>query len=318
MIANATTLILGAGASAECGYPTGNGLREAILKGKGLFNGQRQGFDRLINTFRISSVPSIDAFLAEPENEKFRDEGIYAIAAALLPCERERKDNPPPWVTLLFDAIRGRNSDVRSHKMKVVTFNYDLSLEYYLFHAFKATYGLDNIRTQLMLKESIEIIHVYGQLGQIRECGSDANHEYATQEYGFDEVTSSGKQIKIIGRKPDDPIFDKAHSAIRQADFIAFLGFGYDPTNIANLKLGELCSGRNVFTTGYEMGYGMRGWIKRCGIGPIVIGSANHTVSDFLRKSAFLNWANSPGMNSNDMIRAITKAKDDDNAEFHL
>jgi len=124
VIANRTTLILGAGAS-DPTYPTGPGLID-IITGSYTKGSERE---RLAIRLRTSMLPSIDAFLAEEGNSDLVEYGRQAIAEALIPCERKAV---PAWDRLLFNAIRAPRSSKHSHPLQIVTFNYDLSLEYSL------------------------------------------------------------------------------------------------------------------------------------------------------------------------------------------
>jgi hypothetical protein len=94
MIANRTTLILGAGASKPFGYPTGAELRQQIIKRVGM-RFQDPVYEELLNRFRWSLVSSIDAFLAESENHHLQDIGRVAIVAAL--AKAEARDQTPDW-----------------------------------------------------------------------------------------------------------------------------------------------------------------------------------------------------------------------------
>src|SRR4051812_20201880 len=125
MLANPTTLIVGAGASVELGYPTGAQLRDWIIEQRGMEGdwGPEAELERkrLEWRFRESLIPSIDAFLAEEANADLRRWGVSAIAGALLPCEDLKKSKPPAWLRMVFNAVRGKRDQDHSHILKIVT-----------------------------------------------------------------------------------------------------------------------------------------------------------------------------------------------------
>ncbi|MEI9895266.1 MAG: hypothetical protein WDN28_15585 [Chthoniobacter sp.] len=309
MIANKTTLIVGAGASVDLDYPTGVQLKDWIVDGRGITNnyGDEGIADRKKLTWRLkrSLIPSIDAFLAEEENADLRAWGVICIAAALLPCESLKKSAPPQWLQMLFNAIRGRKTEQRQEKLKIVTFNYDLSIEFFLFHAFLAAYKLSSQEARKAFEESVEVIHVYGHLGQIMEFGGNREYGAPVETYTINDAKNN---LVIIGRKPEDPLFTAAQAAIAEAEFIAILGFGYDETNVANLRMVDLTKSKFILSTAYDMGVGMRGWINHMGIKNVLFGMPQDDVTQFLHRSAFFRWANTPGMKAEEMYNAIYTA----------
>ncbi|MEN3371040.1 MAG: hypothetical protein V7609_3183 [Verrucomicrobiota bacterium] len=308
MLANSTTLIVGAGASVPLEYPTGAELRDWIIEGRGMdddWGAEGEADQKRLNwRLRRSLIPSIDAFLAEKENEDLHSWGIKCIAGALLPCEAKKKEEPPTWLCMVFNAIRGRKDQDHQHPLKIVTFNYDLSIEYFLFHAFLASYKLSQEDARRMFDESVQIIHVYGQLGQIIELGGGRDYG---GEVTKDAISLASRGLKIIGRAPEASIFDDAHKAILEAEFLGILGFGYDATNVANLRLHERLAPKYAYSTGFNMGYGMRAWMRNVKLPSITIGSSKDDVATFLHNSAFLQWANTPRKTSLDMNNAIFK-----------
>jgi len=293
MIANPTTLILGAGASRPA-YPTGDELRDRIINACA---GESDAKARALGSrLQRSLIPSIDAFLAEPENKDLEEVGKIMIAEALLPGESKAH---PIWYRLLFNAIRSR---AKGAKLRVVTFNYDLSLEDAIYKAFIAAYRLDGGPARVMMDEAIEIIHVYGQLGEIAMPRGQRTYGESNPS-----ILETARGLRIIGRAPDNPQFTKAHEAIASAKFLGILGFGFDETNIANLKLVELSQDKAVFSTAYGMGYGMRAWIRHIGLKKILFGHREHHVEKFLESSGFLHWANVPGLTGHAMQGAISE-----------
>jgi|GEM_PF-2599453 len=316
MLAHPTTIIIGAGASVDLGYPTGAVLRDWIIEGRGLDSdldfgdGESEFRKRLALRFGGSLIPSIDAFLAIDENKDLHDWGILAIAAALLPVEMLNKDSPPAWMRYVFDAIRHPANDEtpeRQHKLRIVTFNYDLSVEFFLYRAFKNAYRLSN--TDLIRKrfnDAVEVIHVYGHLGQLVEFGGEHVYGGGVAE---SDIHRARKNMKIIGRDPGDNQFAAAHEAIANAEYLAILGFGFDETNMANLRLAELAKFTPIVATGYKFGTGKRAWIQSMGLDRIIFGRPSDTIDVVLEKSAFLQWAYTPGRKANEMHDAIYSAR---------
>jgi len=303
MIANPTTLILGAGASKPFGYPTGAELRQQIIDRLGL-NYDASDYQELLDRFRWSLVSSIDAFLAEKENQHLSDVGRVAIVAALHQVEHQSQTGD--WYELLFNAIRGRSSSERSDPVRVITFNYDRSLEHFIFHAFKNAYHLSDEDALGLFDQSIEVIHVYGDIGALPELEPT---EKTARPYG-ENLTPEGyvtasKRIEIIERAETSPMFKRAREAIVDAQFLGILGFGYDQTNVANLDLRHLANEKRAFSTGFNLGYGMRGWIRRMGLGDVFIGRETEDVRAFLHNSGFLQWANTPGKTPREMQESI-------------
>lgn len=139
-----TTLILGAGASVPYGFPTGRSLADQIIEeltqGSTPLHIQlhKCGFEHeAIREFatRLTSLElySIDRFLeAQPS---YREIGGAAIAAIMIPNEssdRLKASDEDHWYRHLFnELLSGQTYD--SSWLHVLTFNYDRSLEQYLF-----------------------------------------------------------------------------------------------------------------------------------------------------------------------------------------
>jgi len=146
LIHQKTVLVLGAGASWPYGFPTGQGLIKNILDGTretsqhfwatlrdaGVDDDLIRAFHR---TLARTQFDSIDIFLEyQPE---YREVGKLAIAAALIPCEREENLANPPiegrhWYKFLFQRLMQRDGFTGS-KLSIISLNYDRSLQQYLY-----------------------------------------------------------------------------------------------------------------------------------------------------------------------------------------
>ena len=120
MLANSTTLIVGAGASVPLKYLTGAELRAWIIEGRAMDEnwGEESTVDqkRLSWRLRRSLIPSIDAFLAEDENQDLRAWGVLCIAGTLLPFEALKKEDPPAWLRMVFKGEEGKGSVCESRQ----------------------------------------------------------------------------------------------------------------------------------------------------------------------------------------------------------
>ena len=197
MITKPTVLILGAGASINYGFPSGLQLKALICKAikerADIFNDLVQATDDtdhvvdFYNNFLLSSEFSIDAFLQH--NTKYFDVGRRAIANVLLRKEKheelfdtwidkwldpENKDKH--WYQLLFSKLNAPFEDFDKNDLTIITFNYDRSLEYFLWESMKAKYSDQDEKSTLEKLHKIPVIHVYGKLGSLPTY--DAEGEY--------------------------------------------------------------------------------------------------------------------------------------------
>lgn len=276
-------LILGAGASFDYEYPTGAGLRDRIIDG--LRNESHDVYRRisppgekiyssgLVDDFRTqfarSSFPTIDQFLEE--NRNYEVIGKQSIVAALLPFENpdtldRRKDMR--WYDFLWDKLvadftqidkttKARVENFTSHRLSIITFNYDRSLEEYLGRGLQHAFGFDDKSTMICLRH-LKMIHVYGTLGPRPYI--DANpRSYGDVENVF-ALQRTAEHIRIAGSRGDEEVdsqFALAHQEMEKAKRIVLLGFGYDEVNLQRLDLRDIAERQriNVYGTTYGMSH---------------------------------------------------------------
>jgi hypothetical protein len=278
-------LILGAGASFPYGFPTGNELFNSIKETypKAALEYVKNVLDygsppkhplvlralNFIENLKGISAISIDKYLNF--NHKHINEGTKAIVIDILQKEvaaikKGMGTLQGDWYEYLFskmiagfdtfDAVKnGFHSNI-----SIITFNYDRSLEHYLFtnmyNIFKSN-GVSEFEIASVI-ESIPIVHVYGKVGylpwetkkendQTIKFGNPDDDQYAVAE-------TIMNMIKLIyaERKDEEPI-NKAKDLISNADRILFLGFGYDEQNLQILGFPQIRRKKEVFGT--ALGY---------------------------------------------------------------
>jgi hypothetical protein len=246
MITEPTVLILGAGASAEYGFPTGRKLLLDIcesLDGKKLktfllekMNFSEKEIDYFKKTLDSSGAQSVDLFL---ENRKeFERIGKIAIAASLIPCERFREFKPKPkprWYETLLNLMT-EGGTFEKNRLYVITFNYDRSLEAFLFQSLKNLLHVDKADAEKIACKNI--VHPHGSLGATL-ISSETERGYSP-ELRPEWVTAAANRIKIVHEaEPKSDEFNQAHNLLRAASEIIFLGFGFHDRNVERLALDE-------------------------------------------------------------------------------
>ncbi len=247
MITKPTALILGAGASVDYGFPTGRNLLLEIWKnareGCELFKFltkslemPREQIEKFADALIKSAAPSVDLFLEHRTD--FEEIGKIAIAATLIPHENYdafKLPDKPSWYHTLFQLmVEGGNFE--ENRLSVITFNYDRSLEAFLFQSLKNLYGLDDKTAEEQLGK-IQIIHLYGSLGDML-TGDGHQRGYEPTLRG-DWTQQAAKKIKIVHEAQPGAEFETAQNLLRGDAEIIFLGFGFHPVNVQRLRLQE-------------------------------------------------------------------------------
>jgi hypothetical protein len=247
MIAKKVVLVLGAGASMPFGFPSGVDLKaeitERLVRRDPWHSVLMSDFGSThTEDFRTALLKSgkqlVDAFLEH--RTTFLDVGKAAIPCALLPREVEeslfirRKES---WYDYFFKKLNAQFEEFSHNSVSVLTFNYDRSLEHYLFTALKKSYGKTPEECAGVLR-SLPIVHLYGQLGELPWSNDGQGNDRVP--FGADVSRASlhlaAKGIKIIHEDiAGNKQFQQAHKLLGEADLICCIGFGYDETNMQRL-----------------------------------------------------------------------------------
>lgn len=124
--------------------------------------------------------------------------------------------------------------------LDIITFNYDRSLEQYLYNAVETAYPGKSETQYRELLQSRRIIHVYGKLGPLLWQDVDSHIRYG-QTPNAEMLLKAASNIKIMREAQTiTEEFTQAHKVLGEADRICFLGFGFDETNLQRLMLPHL------------------------------------------------------------------------------
>lgn len=265
MVTKKTVLVLGAGASIPFGFPSGKKLVKQICDMlKDDSNNIYRLFlilsfpEQIVRDFRralsLSGQSSVDAFLEH--RTEFINVGKTAIATALLPFEKTKRlfnlGMDENWYQYLFGVLNTSFEEFGENNLSIITFNYDRSMEYYLFSALKNAHGRSDKECAEKLS-SIPIIHVHGKLGDF-EWEPDYRFPvpYDLKEpLETDMVERASKKIKIIHENiAEDSEFKQAHQLLSEAARVYFLGFGFNQTNLERLQIESLPTDKCIWGTG--------------------------------------------------------------------
>lgn len=209
---------------------------------------------------------SIDAFLRDHPEHKIA--GQTMILYCLIKCHNsgKYKKNPPDssldneavcelkknkvvqdnWYRYLLNDIKSgcqNPSDLLQNKLSVVTFNYDVSIDFYLKDKLSKTSFFSDYAKQYL--EQLTINHVYGSICEFEEIEDfyDLKQNNLTELgqniinfhhllYGYLQSIAETPRIKLMGDRTIDP---QIKERIQFADTVILIGFSFDPDNLSVL-----------------------------------------------------------------------------------
>ena len=225
--------------------------------------------NEFISKFSKSNRQSIDLFMTA--NPKIAQTGKYIIAFAIFEAEKrshfreqaqlaqEQYSNlslgPPSrrflakkyfqgddWYSFLYNRlIEGQNGpntlpDFSKGNLAFITFNYDRSLEQFLYEALCHSFTEVPEEEIIQSLKQLKILHAYGQIAPLKW----QDPKYGV-DYGLDINESllqkSAANIKTIYEQKESSELNEARGILAQAEQIFFLGFGYAEENLEILKL---------------------------------------------------------------------------------
>ena len=265
MIDVPTLFILGAGASKPYGYPTGMELRSEVIR---YFSSELEGLlnkssflprqkvtlqskaKEFLEHFSKSPINSIDKYLAL--NTNFSYIGRIAITLCILKKEKtsmfledmDVQDSNEDWYRLIFNRMMTTLKApedyklLRENKIAFVTYNYDRSLEYFLYDSFYHTFWQSRHDIEYALEKYIPfpIIHVYGQVAELPFLEWPDCSNYREEFYSLKEIEELSQGIRVIGQRSSN-VENKVKELLVNYKRIFFLGFGYASENLDALAL---------------------------------------------------------------------------------
>ncbi len=288
MINRKTCIVVGAGASADVGFPLGVKLKAEvaeILSGRdpstkdwflgcvALQNGnqRRAAEDVLARCARyrdqIIGAASVDNFLDQRRNDQemvlAAKAAIYfAISRAEQSCVIGRKLRgqaiqsaaPDYFINPLMNFVsRGHTREDILESLRnltFVTFNYDRAIERSVVIWLKENFHIDSSETLKFL----DVKHVYGSLGTYDPLEAGNYFDFQGQfpmSNPHIEIAKFAGRISLFTEQTNAKIRSEIIDALRGAKTVFYLGFGFEEQNTRLLKCG---SNSAIFATTYGMG----------------------------------------------------------------
>jgi len=276
MIRKPTLLVFGAGVSCDYGFPTGRKLLMDVannLRAPSRLYEQMEEleFDKSFlvqfsRELRDSMLPSVDAFLALQKDQQYVRLGKSAIAASLIPLEKDnvlRSRDELKLYEYLWSRLTGTPETYAGNQLSVITFNYDRSFEQFLRQVLFASHpecrgdpaGLKSALSHF------EVHHIYGSLGDLDHTSAGYlpyDIEYHKGSLTSGVITKSASRLKLYNEKSDNSMTHRIRELITEAQIICFLGFGFHELNIKRLEFFGLGQNQRtkLFGTAYGLGAG--------------------------------------------------------------
>ncbi len=257
MIMRPTVLVLGAGSSHHLGYPLGQGLIDDILNSPSEIDDPNCSDPRLIYGYLEDQIKalkdclamypggSIDAFLTL--HSEFMQAGKFLIARELKKHEERGKitnQHAPGWYRILFNEIYDHETGF-DQLLRIVTFNYDRSLEAYIYETLSKGFRLTKSDALSRLAQ-LPIEHVHGIMGDIKLT-------HYSQVASPNEIMKISECIQVISEveAEGNDSFKRARQYVLDAECVYFLGFGFNDDNIKRLGFGDgsLAKGKTIRAT---------------------------------------------------------------------
>jgi hypothetical protein len=261
MIERPIVFVMGAGASSCYEFPLGKNLCRMVieeLKPNVVSHTQiientvfESGYvDRFQSALEFSGQNSVDAFLES--RQEFLAIGKSAMATILIRYEKPSilwrfSDNN--WMRYLYDKMRASTLEkFVENKISFITFNFDRSLEHFLFTSLQNTFG-GSTEACADVMNKIPLLHLHGRLGFLP--WQDANARPYGTELSIRALEMCVENIKLVHEELEadrTKVFEQAKTLMQHAEKIYFLGFGFGALNMERLGLIDLPANKAIAT----------------------------------------------------------------------
>ena len=245
MLKKRTTMILGAGASRPYRYPLGIELRNELLNAPSDFESALTAPDFGLNSDQWHDVQKLIRFFQRPSIDEFLAQyGEHAAAVKLAICHRlnayeeiyqhtdpSHSDN---WYLRLLDEHLANDPGLGGGLLTVATFNYDLSLEAFMFETIKVRHKLSDEKARAAVK-ALGVQHIYGHVGPLTSVHGEGR-PYGRFQSRI-QMQTAAASISTCFEDASKVAVENTQRYIAESELVAFFGFGYSDENLRRLEL---------------------------------------------------------------------------------
>lgn len=149
---------------------------------------------------------------------------------------------------ILFEKVEASSLEEAFHPVTFISFNYDRCVEWFIFHALKGLYFLDDGKASELVKP-LKVYHPYGDVGACGWLG--AGEPFGAETRG--RLTGICNRIRTFTEKVEtSDNYASVREAIARAETIVFLGFSFHPQNMDLLRpqeIDQISKVRQIFGT---------------------------------------------------------------------
>ena len=239
---------------------------EAEGQGGDIYSYQQAGW--LISN-AMPQASSIDSFIDTHQgNEKVTLCGKLAIVRSILEAERNSSlffddrqryaklnfaNLQATWYErffrLLVDGCPKDNVYNLFDNVSFIIFNYDRSVEHFLFNAVQNYYAIEPDEAADLLKRALRLFHPYGFVGYLPWQTDTGSIPFGSAIQGAGLLAHAGKIITYYERIEDETAITNLHRLLIDAETIVFLGFAFHNQNMNLMETSAPNNLKRVFAT---------------------------------------------------------------------
>jgi hypothetical protein len=156
------------------------------------------------------------------------------------------------WLTRLvrslMEGVKREDTDGLFENVAFITFNYDRSLEEFLWRALQTYYGMSDTRAAKLVGTHV-VHHAYGSVGRLPwQSGDGAEAPYG-EDVEAGTLLELSKRIMTFSEQVEHTHHTALTKCLSEARTVVFLGFGFLEQNMQLLELQSMHAVERVYAT---------------------------------------------------------------------